>query len=334
MNKFTKIFGALSLAAFLGACAQETTEEAPTTEAPTIEEGTPEVPDSPLQVIATTTIVADLIANIGGSRVEVEYLMGPGIDPHYHVASAGDLNRLDSADIIVFHGLNLEERMAEIFENMASQGRNVISTEEAIAADLRLFEEDYEEYDEAGEEEEEHYDPHIWFDASLWKLVADHFAEQLSEIDPSSADYFQDNLQTHRDALAELHQYIQDRTAEVPEESRVIITAHDAFQYFGQAYGFEVMGVQGMSTTAEASTADIAALADFIVDRGISAIFVETSVSSRNIEAVIEAAAARGHEVVIGGYLYSDALGDAGSGHDTYIGMMRANIATIVDALR
>ena len=308
--------GALIALVTVAACGQNLVEETPGE-------------DRPFQVVATTTLVADLIANIGGSRVNVEYLMGPGIDPHYHVASAGDLSRLENADIIVFHGLNLEERMAEIFDNMAELGRNVISTEDAIDPALRLYEED-----EDDDDDEDEYDPHIWFDVALWKSVASHFADALAEIAPDDAAYFQANYEAHRAELAELHDYIINRVEEVPAQSRVLITAHDAFQYFGQAYGFEVVGIQGISTTAEAGTADIAALADFIVERGIQAIFVETSVSPRNIEALQEAVAARGYVVAIGGYLYSDALGDAASGHDTYISMMRANIGTIVDALR
>lgn len=327
--RHVKFLGLIGLLFMLAACGGEAASNEPPMGRPLL------VPsEEPLQVVATTTLVADLIAHLGGTRVNVEYLMGPGVDPHYYVATAGDLNRLENADLIVYHGLNLEERMSDIFSRMAGQGRALISTEPALDPSQILEELDYWDDEEDAEDEGVDYDPHIWFDVALWIQAASHFNEELARLFPGDAEYFQSNYEAYVQELSELHAYLSNRAEEISPEARVLITAHDAFQYFGEAYGFQVMGVQGISTTAEAGTADIAGLADFIVERGIGAIFVEASVSPRNIEALQEAVSARGHEVAIGGELFSDALGDAASGADTYISMMKANMETIVNALR
>lgn len=277
-----------------------------------------------INVVATTTMLADLSETIGGERVAVNGLMGPGIDPHLYQASAGDVTLMQKADVVVYNGLHLEGKMGEIFENLSGQGAAVICIEAGLDASKLL----------AWEEDSAIHDPHIWFDVSLWQAAARTVAEGLSQVDPDGKAAYQANLSAYLKELDETDTYICSRAAELPEAQRVLITAHDAFQYFGKAYGFEVHGLQGISTESEAGTADVRELADFIVERRIKAIFVESSVPPKTIEALQAAVRAKGFEVAIGGELYSDSLGDADSGAGTYILTVKANIDTIVNALR
>ncbi|WP_312446929.1 metal ABC transporter solute-binding protein, Zn/Mn family [Lacrimispora sp.] len=277
-----------------------------------------------LNIVATTTMLADLAASIGGELVTVNGLMGPGIDPHLYQASAGDVSLMQKADVVVYNGLHLEGKMGEIFENLSSQGQAVICIEKGLD-ESRLL---------AWEEDSSIYDPHIWFDVSLWKDAAKTVAKGLTEADPNGKAEYEANLDAYLKELDETDTYIHGRAAELPEEQRVLVTAHDAFQYFGKAYGFKVRGLQGISTDAEAGTADVSDLANFIVERQIKAIFVESSVPPKTIEALQAAVKAKGFDVSIGGELYSDSLGDAESGADTYILTVKANIDTIVDALK
>lgn len=272
--------------------------------------------------VATTGMVADIVQNIGGERVAVTALMGPGVDPHLYKASAGDVARIQGADIVFYSGLHLEAAMGEVFERM--QGRvKTVAVGEAVEPDLLLASDQYANQ----------HDPHIWFDVTLWQAAAERARDALIELDPSSAAIYRANAERYLGELTQLHAYVQEQAARVPAEQRVLITAHDAFRYFGRAYGFEVRGLQGISTAAEAGTADVQALADFIAERRIRAIFVESSVPQRTIEAVQAAVAARGFEVRIGGELFSDAMGTPGTPEGTYVGMVRHNIDTIVGAL-
>ena len=280
--------------------------------------------DGRLNIVTTTTMLYDLAGAVGGDRVRVSALMGPGIDPHLYQASAGDVTKMQGADIIVYNGLHLEGKMGDIFAALSNAGRAVICAEDGIDASILLS-------DEANPEI---HDPHIWFDVSIWKDAAKHVAARLADIDSDHADVYSANLDSYLAELDGLEQYIKGRVGEVPEQQRVLVTAHDAFRYFGRAYGFEVLGLQGISTDAEAGTADVSSLAAFIAENQIKAIFVESSVPPRNIEALQAAVRARGFEVEIGGELYSDSLGDKTSGHDTYILTFKANIDTIVDALK
>ena len=277
-----------------------------------------------LNIITTTTMLYDMAVSIGGDRVNVTALMGPGIDPHLYQASAGDVTKMQDADIIVYNGLHLEGKMGYIFASLSESGRTIICAEDGIDASKLLSDETSPEI----------HDPHIWFNVSIWKDAAKHFAACLIDADPDSADAYSENLDSYLAQLDDLEQYIKGRIEEVPENQRVLVTAHDAFRYFGRAYGFEVLGLQGISTDAEAGTADVSSLAAFIADSQIKAIFVESSVPPRNIEALQAAVRARGFEVEIGGELYSDSLGDRNSGHDTYVLTFKANIDTIVDALK
>jgi manganese/zinc/iron transport system substrate-binding protein len=310
MKITTKIFITLllSLGIVLSACTPEASRG--------------DITERPINVVTTTGMIADAVDNVGGERVDVTNLMGPGIDPHLYKASEGDVSRMANADIIFYNGLGLEAQMGEVFQQMRGQIVTVAVAEGIDEA--RLLED--EEYDGAP-------DPHIWFDVSLWTHAVERVRDSLIEIDPGSRVYYQANTESYLAQLDELHEYILAQAARVPESQRVLITAHDAFQYFGAAYGFEVRGLQGLSTETEAGTADIREMAEFIVERDIRAIFIETSVPDRSIQAVQAAVIARDHQVEIGGELYSDALGNPGTQAGTYLGMLEYNINTIVSAL-
>lgn len=305
------IFSGLLL---LGACSKSNTDPNP---------GVSDQ-DGKIQIVATTTMLADLSRIIGGDFVEVEGLMGPGIDPHLYQASAGDVTALQKADIVVYNGLHLEGKMGTIFESLTEMDKKIIRAEDALDRNDLL----------SDEEDPIYFDPHIWFDVSLWKDVTKHFAEKMAEFDPDNASTYSSNAEKYLEELDEAETYIKNRIGELSEESRVLVTAHDAFQYFAHAYGFEVRGLQGISTDAEAGTADVRELADFIIERKIKAIFIESSVPHKNVEALQAAVQARGFDVEIGGELYSDSLGDQASGHDSYIETIKANVDTIVDALK
>ena len=276
-----------------------------------------------IKIVATTGMVADLARNIGGDRVEVIGLMGPGVDPHYYKASQGDLARITDADIVLFNGLFLEGKMEDIFTKMARSKKVVAVAGGVDEKNLRRPPEFLG-----------HFDPHIWFDVSLWAQTVEVAVASLSELDPEGAEVYRRNGEQYRARLDALHQWVIEQVGQIPEQQRVLITAHDAFGYFGLAYGFEVVGLQGISTVAEYGVNDVTQLVDRIFERQVKAIFVESSVPVRSIEAVRQGCLNRGFEVVIGGTLYSDAMGGAGSGADSYVGMVESNVNTIVGALR
>jgi len=275
----------------------------------------------PIRVVCTTGMVADAASNIGGEHVAVSSLMGEGVDPHLYKASPGDVTQLNRADIILYSGLHLEGKLAELLERMG-QRKPTRGIAEQIAADQILA-------DEHGAR-----DPHVWFDVSLWSQAADAAAKALSEFDPPHAEAYQANAATYRERLNKLHHYAKDNLATVPKERRVLVTAHDAFRYFGRAYDIDVRGIQGISTDSEAGVRQVKELVDFLSERKIRAVFVETSVSDQNIRSLLEGCAARGHPVVIGGSLFSDAMGKAGTPDGTYEGMVKHNVDTIVNALK
>ncbi len=275
-----------------------------------------------IRVVATTTLVADLVRQIGGDRVEVVALMGPGVDPHLYKARESDVWKLMRADLIVYHGLHLEARMGDVLAGMA-RWVPVVAVGEAIPPKSLRY--------PSGEKTP---DPHIWFDVRLWSRAAEPVARALSDLDPAHAALYAARLATYQRELAALDAWIRAEVARIPPAQRVLVTSHDAFGYFGRAYGFEVRGLLGISTASEAGLADVQALADFLARRRIQAIFVETSVPTRYLEAVQEAVRARGWSVRVSGPLFSDALGDPDSPEGTYIGMIRYNVRTIVQALQ
>ena len=279
--------------------------------------------DDRLRVVTTTGQIADTVNRVGGEHVSVTSLMGPGTDPHLYKASARDVEKLRAADVVFFNGLFLEAQMEEIMEQMAER-QTVVAVSAGIDPAELLPSANYAD----------EFDPHIWFDVTLWMQTVEQVRDTLIEADPANAAGYEANAAAYLAELAELHAYVQARAAVVPDEQRVLVTAHDAFNYFGRAYGFEVLGLQGISTAAEAGTGDVQDLADFIAERRIPAIFVESSVPVRNVEAVQAAVRDRGFDVAIGGSLFSDAMGDTGTPEGTYVGMVRYNIDTIVTALK
>jgi len=275
-----------------------------------------------VRVVATIGMVGDAAGRVGGERVEVETLMGPGIDPHLYKASEGDLRRVERADIIFYGGLHLEAKMADVFERVAEE-RTTVAVSERIPVRERLAPPGFEGS----------YDPHVWFDVALWRHAVEEIRDTLAERDPGSAALYRRNAAAYLAELEALDEYVRAQAERVPRERRVLITAHDAFEYFGRTYGFDVRGLQGISTASEAGAGDVKGLARFIAERRIPAIFVESSVSPRTIEAVREAVEARGFDVRVGGSLFSDAMGDPGTPEGTYVGMVRHNIDTIVAGL-
>ena len=287
-------------------------------------EGSDSLSDGKVRVVATTSIIADLVSHVGGDRVHVDALMGPGVDPHLFKASARDVTVMAAADVVVYNGLHLEGKMGDLFAEMRERGTPTIAVAELGVPDsLRrasaLF--------------QGNYDPHVWFDAALWSRCAQALAAELGRLDVDHADAYGVQGASFARELEQVDEYVRARVLEVAEVQRVLVTSHDAFGYFGRAYGFDVRGLQGISTATEAGTADVQELVELVADRRIPAMFVESSVSPRGIEAVREAVRARGFEVSIGGTLYGDALGAPDSRAATYSGMVRHNVDTIVEAL-
>lgn len=275
-----------------------------------------------ITVVATTGMIADTARAIGGDHVDVRALMGPGVDPHAYRQTRSDIVAMTRADLVLWHGLYLEAQMEEFFEDLGRR-RMVVAVAEAMPRNLLLAHEDYDN----------RFDPHVWMDPDLWRHVAAEIRDALAEVDPENAAFYLASAESFLAELDTVSAYAREALASVPEDSRVLLTAHDAFNYFGQAYGFEVLGIQGISTESEAGLVRIAELVDLLVTRDIRAVFVESSVSDRNIRALIEGATARGHEVRIGGELFSDAMGEPGSYEGTYIGMIDHNVTIITRSL-
>ncbi|MCF8302444.1 MAG: zinc ABC transporter substrate-binding protein [Bacteroidales bacterium] len=276
-----------------------------------------------INIVATTTIVADLMKNVGGSKVNVTALMGPGVDPHLYKASEGDVTRLSRADMVFYNGLHLEGKMVDVLEKLEHGGKEVVAVAKAVNEDKLIGSTEYASS----------YDPHIWFNINLWQKAAAYTAQELGKAYPEHKAAFEKNAETFNRKLDTLKQFSHSKINQLNPQQRVLVTAHDAFNYFGQQYDFKVVGLQGISTSSEAGVKDVQNLADFIYKRKIGAIFIESSVPERNIKALQEAVKAKGFHTKIGGELYSDALGSPGTGEGTYLGMYRHNINTIVDAL-
>lgn len=277
-----------------------------------------------LRVVTTTSMVTDLVRQIAGDRATVEGLMGPGVDPHLFKPTASDIIRLQRADVIFYNGLVLEGKMTDVFTKLARGKRQVYAVTEAIDEERLLQPEEF-----AG-----HYDPHVWFDVELWAQCVTTVVEGLAAADPAGQPEYQRRGERVRRKLADLHAWAKAKAAELPAEKRVLVTSHDAYNYFGRAYGFRVIGLQGISTATEAGLADVAKLVDVIRESRIKAIFVESSVPHATIERVARDSGAR-----VGGELFSDAMGTPGqmeNGYDlgTYEGMIRHNLTTIVEALK
>lgn len=277
-----------------------------------------------LKIVTTTTMITDLLQNIGGDHIEIQGLMGTGVDPHLYKATAGDVTKLTNADAIFYNGLHLEGKLVEIFEKMGQQNITTIPVAEILDKNTLIGSEYFASS----------YDPHIWFSTDNWKKVTQYTIDQLKQIDPKNSAAYQEKGKNYLDQLNQLEKELTSVISELPKEKRILVTAHDAFNYFGKSFDFEVVGLQGLSTATEAGVQDVQKLATFIIEKQIKAIFVESSVPKRTIEALQAAVKSKGQEVLIGGTLYSDALGNPGTPEGTYIGMFEYNTNTIVNALK
>lgn len=286
------------------------------------DEGLPPEAEGKLNAVATTGMIADIVRSVGGERVYVTQLMGAGVDPHVYTATEGDVITLTEADVIFYNGLHLEARMADVLARI-NERIPTVAVGERVPEDRRLF----------GEAFEGQPDPHIWMDVSLWMLATEAVRDALIAQDPAGEQVYRDNAGAYLAQLEALDGYVRAQIDTIPERQRVLVTAHDAFNYFGRAYDIEVFAPQGISTQSEAGVEDIRRTVDVLVAREVPAIFVETSVPRDVVEAIVEGARARGHDVEIGGSLYSDAMGELGTPDGTYQGMIRHNVDTIVAAL-
>ena len=274
-------------------------------------------------IVATTGMLYDAVINIAGDRVTAEAIMGPGVDPHLYKATQGDLARFNKADLIVFNGILLEGKMSNILKKLGKQ-KPTVAAAESVPKEMLKSAPGYKDA----------YDPHVWFDVKRWKYAVKSISHALIQLDSANQEFYQSNTQKYFSKLDSLDQYVKDMISEIPEDQRILVTAHDAFVYFGNAYGMKVKGLQGISTVADFGLKDIAELIDLIIANNIKAIFVETSVSEKSINAVVIGCKEKGHNVKIGGYLYSDAMGESGTREGTYVGMFRKNVETIVNALK
>jgi manganese/zinc/iron transport system substrate-binding protein len=277
-----------------------------------------------IQITCTIAQIVDVVQHVGGDAVEVTGLMGQGVDPHLYKASQGDISKLMNADIIFYNGLMLEGRMGDIFVKMARMGKPTIPLSEGVTQD-KLRE---------PPEFEGHFDPHIWMDTALWAETVPFVAKELAKLKPEKEAEFKKNAEEYYETLMKLHAENKAKLSTIPKEQRVLVTAHDAFGYFGVAYDVEVMGLQGISTASEFGLQDLQTLIDVIITRKVKAVFVESSVPARSIEALVEGCKAKGHTISIGGELYSDAMGASGTEEGTYVGMIEHNVNTITNALK
>ncbi len=288
--------------------------------------GCGEVPErqqgSPYKIVATIGMVADIVRQVAGDKAEVAGIIGEGVDPHLYRPTARAVKTLQRADVVFYSGLMLEGKMGDMLVRLARK-RPVYAVTELIDPTYLL--------EPAGMQG--HYDPHVWMDVNAWLKAVEAVAQSLGDYDPPNQAYYLANAKAYTQQLAALHEYAKKSIASIPDTKRVLITAHDAFNYFGRAYRIQVEGIQGLSTESEAGLEDINRLVDLIVDRGVGAVFVESSVPDKNVRALIEGAAARGKEVVIGGKLFSDAMGAGGAYEGTYIGMIDHNVTVITHAL-
>ena len=275
-------------------------------------------------VVTTTTMITDLLKTIGGDAIEVQGMMGAGVDPHLYKASAGDLEKIQRADLIVYNGLHLEGKLVSVLKKMDGLGKTTLALGDFLPEAQVIHSENFISA----------HDPHIWFSVENWKLITQQLVEKLSEIIPEHQAVFLKNGTSYLASLTKLQGQLKKQVSALPHEKRVLVTAHDAFSYFGKEFGFKVVGLQGLSTASEAGVKDVQRLANFIVDHQIKSVFVESSVPKRTIEALQAAVKAKGFWVEIGGELFSDALGQPNTAEGTYIGMYKHNVKTIVEGLQ
>jgi len=277
----------------------------------------------PLNVVATTGMIADTVHNVAGERATVTGLMGPGVDPHLYQPTRADIAKLMRADVIFYNGLLLEGKMTDALMRVASSGRPVVAVTEQLDKSSLLAPPEFEGL----------YDPHVWMDPRAWTKTVDVIRDRLIEQDPDAASTYRSNAESYKSRLMDLDAYAERILSSVPENQQILVTAHDAFNYFGRRYDFEVVGIQGISTESEAGVQDIQRIVDLLVEKKIPAVFVESTISERNVRALADGARARGHSVRIGGELFSDAMGARGTYEGTYVGMIDHNVTVITRAL-
>ncbi|WP_299462549.1 zinc ABC transporter substrate-binding protein [uncultured Gimesia sp.] len=314
-----RLFAFALCLSFLAGCQ---TKETPSSDKATNQPQNGKQLSYPIPVAATVGMVADLVKNVGREYVAVTQIMGSGVDPHMHKASRDDVQSIMNADIVFYSGLMLEGKMADTLIKV-SRNKPVFAVTELIDQKTLLEPEDFNG----------HYDPHVWMDVAAWSQCVDAVKDALSQVDPKHSDVYQKNAADYKKQLAQLHQYGLKTMQSVPEASRILITSHDAFNYFGRAYGLNVQGIQGISTESEAGLKRINELVDMLVAKNIKAVFVESSVSKKNISALIDGVKAQGHDIRIGGELFSDAMGETGTYEGTYVGMLDHNFTTVARAL-
>lgn len=281
-----------------------------------------------LYLVATTGMIKDAVMNVVKDKAEVVGLMGAGVDPHLYKATQSDLTKLTQANAVFYNGLFLEGKMGEVLEKLARQKPVIAVTDEIDRNDLLSI------YAESDQSTEQHLDPHVWFDVAKWQKVVTLIGQKMQEIDAPNATFYAANTAAYIEKLKTLEQKVQANMASLPNDQRILITSHDAFGYFGKAYNMEVRGLQGVSTVSEFGLKDVKNLVDYIVEKKVKAVFIESSVPQKPLEAVLEGCKQKGQEVVIGGTLFSDAMGSEGTVEGTYIGMVESNVKTIVEALR
>ncbi|MEM8899835.1 MAG: zinc ABC transporter substrate-binding protein, partial [Bacteroidota bacterium] len=307
--KVVSFFSSVCLLFILVSCTSEPSSE--------------EQDNNKLKVVCTTGMLGDMVENLGGDLIEVVSLMGPGVDPHLYKATPGDLKKLREADVIIYNGWHLEGKMVEVLEKLEAR-KPVFAAAERLPSDALI---------QIGGDTKA-IDPHVWFNVSMWKECASNVSSFLVEQDAEHRRAYEENLRIFSDSLSSLNIWVEMEIEQIPEKQRVLITAHDAFSYFGEAYGIEVRGLQGISTVAEFGIRDVSDMVNFITERGIKAVFVESSIPQKALEAVVNGCAEKGHTVNIGGTLFSDAMGESGTPEGTYIGMVKSNVTTIVEALK
>ena len=276
-----------------------------------------------IEVLATTGMIGDAVKSIGGEYVQVTSLMGPGVDPHLYKATHGDMKRLRAAQIVFYNGLHLEGKMVDILHGL-SRTKPSVAIAEKLPKDSLLYPE------QAGDQA----DPHLWFDVALWATALETVPATLAEFDPKNAQVYRKRYEQYKQELNDLHEWTRLEVMKIPEATRVLLTAHDAFGYFGRAYGMEVRGLQGISTASEFGLFDVKQIVDTVLARKLKAVFIETSVSKKFVTALQEGVRARGGNLALGGELFSDAMGAEGTPEGTYPGMVRHNVSTIVQALK
>lgn len=280
--------------------------------------------DGRLKVVCTTTQVRDLLQNIGKEHIIVEALMGAGVDPHLYKATEGDVQKIFESDVVFYSGLHLEGKLEAVFEKMGNYKKKTVSLGSYLPESQRIQSSDFDG----------NYDPHVWFDVDNFIIFAESALHVLQDLDPENASIYEENFKKYIRELEALKEYIRNKIEELPQEKRVLVTAHDAFGYFGKAFGFQVIGLQGISTQTEAGVKDVRRLTDFIIENDIKALFIESSVPERTAHALIASVRAKGGKIELGGTLYSDALGNSDTEEGTYIGMYKYNINTIIKALK